>query len=176
MEKRICKNCDRTLGKNNKSGYCSGCVAKQIAMDKTQKTFDNWLTTGDLGLSVLTTVRGTLRAKLLDYYGNKCSICEAPSTWNGQPLVLVLDHINGDASDDSKENLRFVCPNCDSQLDTYKSKNKKSKRQGRKSSAVYKSSKEVTIDGITYPSRAQASRALGVAESTIYRKLANNEI
>jgi hypothetical protein len=35
--------------------------------------------------------------------------------WNGRPLSLILDHKNGVNSDNSPENLRFLCPNCDSQ-------------------------------------------------------------
>jgi transcription initiation factor IIE alpha subunit len=52
--------------------------------------------------------------------------------WQGKPLVFVLDHINGDASYSARENLRLICPNCDSQLDTFKSKNKNSARTKRK--------------------------------------------
>lgn len=44
---------------------------------------------------------------------------------------MVLDHIDGDASNNTRENFRCVCPNCDSQLDTYKSKNKNSARTNR---------------------------------------------
>ena len=52
--------------------------------------------------------------------------------WNSKSINFILDHINGDASDNSEENLRLICPNCDSQLDTYKSKNKNSARTHRK--------------------------------------------
>ena len=46
-------------------------------------------------------------------------------------VQFVLDHIDGDASNNWKTNLRLICPNCDSQLDTYKSKNKNSARKFR---------------------------------------------
>jgi hypothetical protein len=42
--------------------------------------------------------------------------------------VFILDHIDGKASNNRRDNLRCICPNCDSQLDTYKSKNKNSDR------------------------------------------------
>ena len=60
---------------------------------------------------------------------NKCAICKCDPIHNGKALVFVLDHIDGDASNNSRKNLRMICPNCDSQLDTFKSKNKNSTRR-----------------------------------------------
>lgn len=56
---------------------------------------------------------------------NKCQICNIDPYWNGQKLVLRLDHINGINNDNRLENLRVVCPNCDSQLPTFCGRNKK---------------------------------------------------
>jgi Zn finger protein HypA/HybF involved in hydrogenase expression len=55
---------------------------------------------------------------LLD--ANKCAICGMRPEWQNSPLVFVLDHINGDNSDNRLENLRLLCPNCDSQQPTFK--------------------------------------------------------
>lgn len=51
-------------------------------------------------------------------------ICGMKPIWNGKELVFIIDHIDGHASNNRRDNLRCICPNCDSQLDTYKSKNK----------------------------------------------------
>lgn len=58
----------------------------------------------------------------------KCAICGLDHVWNNKPLVLTLDHINGQHHDNRLENLRWVCPNCDRQLDTYAGKNFKNVR------------------------------------------------
>ncbi len=47
-----------------------------------------------------------------------CSICQLRD-WNNQPIRLEIDHIDGNASDNSLSNLRFLCPNCHSQTETY---------------------------------------------------------
>ena len=60
-----------------------------------------------------------------------CDICNMKNEWNNKSIIFVLDHIDGDAANNKRENLRLVCPNCDSQLDTFKSKNKNSARKER---------------------------------------------
>ena len=58
-----------------------------------------------------------------------CAECGIGPEWNGKPMPLIMDHINGKNNDNRLENLRFVCSNCDSQLPTYKSKNIKAKKK-----------------------------------------------
>ena len=53
-----------------------------------------------------------------------CAYFHAPLSWNGQVLPLILDHTNGNSCDNRPENLRLLCPNCDSQLPTKGGKNK----------------------------------------------------
>lgn len=54
---------------------------------------------------------------------DKCSICSIPPIWNSKPLIMQVDHINGDHHDNRIENLRFLCANCHTQTDTYTGRN-----------------------------------------------------
>ena len=48
----------------------------------------------------------------------RCQFHTADLVWRGAPLRMVLDHKNGFRKDNSPFNLRFLCPNCNSQLPT----------------------------------------------------------
>lgn len=69
--------------------------------------------------------RKIINRNLIPY---SCDICEIGPEWHGNPMPLILDHINGINNDNRLENLRFVCSNCDSQLPTYKSRNINNKK------------------------------------------------
>ena len=62
-----------------------------------------------------------IKENLIEYKcaNPNCGISE----WNGHPISLELDHINGINNDNRLSNLRFLCPNCHSQTITYGSKN-----------------------------------------------------
>lgn len=61
-----------------------------------------------------------IKEEILEY---KCVSCGNKGVHNNNPLVLQLDHINGVNNDHRLENLRFLCPNCHTQQDTYAAKN-----------------------------------------------------
>lgn len=68
---------------------------------------------------------------ILEKQNGKCAICGI-SEHNGLPLVLELDHIDGNHTNNEEKNLRHLCPNCHSQTDTYKNKNVGNGRQSRR--------------------------------------------
>lgn len=65
--------------------------------------------------------RRLIKNKLLK---NICYECNILPIWRNKPMVLVLDHINGINNDNRLKNLRLLCPNCNSQTDTFCSRNK----------------------------------------------------
>lgn len=66
-----------------------------------------------------------IKDKLLIY---ECYICKNDGFYNGIPLSLQMDHINGIRTDNRIENLRMLCPNCHTQTETYAAKNIKELR------------------------------------------------
>ena len=125
---RKCKLCGKTIPQKNKSGYCGDCYKKMKEEEKIKK----WKETGETGTKAGSMIRGCIRRYIYQKQDNKCAICGMKNTWNEKELHFVLDHIDGDASNNWESNLRLICPNCDSQLDTFKSKNKHSVRNYRR--------------------------------------------
>lgn len=58
---------------------------------------------------------------------NKCNHCGIDS-WNGQQIILEIEHKDGNNINNSRNNLEAICPNCHSQTLTWRGKNKKNKR------------------------------------------------
>jgi transposase-like protein len=70
--------------------------------------------------------RATLKQRLYEA-GLKqpaCEICGQGEIWRGNRISLILDHVNGDATDHRLENLRIACPNCAAAFPTHCGRNK----------------------------------------------------
>lgn len=89
------------IKRNKENVFCENSTA-------TQRTLRRWFVKGNY----------------IDY---RCSECGLEGFWNGKELKLQLDHINGDNKDNRIENLRWLCPNCHSQTETFCGKHLKKK-------------------------------------------------
>ena len=140
--------------------------------------------------------RSNLKTRLLreGLLENKCSICGLNNKWNGKSISLILDHENGIPNDHRMENLRMVCPNCNSQLDTFAGKHKRSKERtnckscgrilakrskkelclscamSKRRKIVWPSLEELQIE-IAKSNRFQVSKKLGVSETAVRKML-----
>ena len=63
-----------------------------------------------------------LCGQLADHTDFICSRCNL-TEWLGQLIPLELEHIDGDNSNNSLENLCLLCPNCHALTPTYRGKN-----------------------------------------------------
>lgn len=71
----------------------------------------------------------TLRRYLQEVKGQVCAGCGLSDTYNGKPITLQVDHIDGDSDNNFPSNLRLLCPNCHSQTETWTGRNKKSAKR-----------------------------------------------
>jgi 5-methylcytosine-specific restriction endonuclease McrA len=64
--------------------------------------------------------RAIVKKWLLQEREYRCQKCGNSGEWQGEPLALELEHINGDSLDNTRENLLILCPNCHSQTSTFR--------------------------------------------------------
>ena len=122
MLNSICNNCSKNFvpGRNTTGKYCSlSCTFESQKKEKRQNFLDGKVTG-----------RPYLKKHLVDMYGHKCMMCET-TEWLGNPIPLELDHIDGNAGDNSPKNIRLLCPNCHATTPTHKAKNKGNGRGSR---------------------------------------------
>lgn len=138
--KNIIKNslsysdCLRALGLDTKGGSSTDVLKRRIkelncsvehfkgkSVSSTKYKLEDILVENSPYTSINKLKSRLIKEGLLKYKCCKCGITE----WQNEPISLQLDHINGINNDHRLENLRFLCPNCHSQTDTYAGRNKK---------------------------------------------------
>lgn len=123
-KQKFCKNCGKDMSFKSGNIYCDNdCQHEFQAKEKYKKFLE-----GDESIQRANYNPKFAKPFILKEQDNKCIICGIGPIWNDKKLVFVLDHVDSNAANNTRKNLRLVCPNCDSQLDTYKSKNKNGAR------------------------------------------------
>lgn len=94
--------------------YCTKCYNEKVALfavDEFGNTFRKFSVE-------------TIKKHLIKEHGHRCWECKN-TMWNGHPIPLEMDHIDGNSQNNRKKNLRILCPNCHALTPTYRGKNKK---------------------------------------------------
>jgi hypothetical protein len=111
-----CLNCSKLLKGNRNRKFCNGTCQGQY----------NWkLTKESIVSGNLTNITdASIKRYLLETQGRTCSMCKL-TTWNGLPIPIEMDHIDGRPDiNRGLNNCRLLCPNCHTQTPTYGVKNK----------------------------------------------------
>jgi hypothetical protein len=118
----FCKTCgaESKVSHQKMNVYCSiACTAEGKLLESIERAKQG-----------LVKERHTLRKVLSKLNGYTCDVCGI-SEHNGKPIILQVDHTDGNAGDNSLSNLRLICPNCHSQSETFSGRNKGNGRAAR---------------------------------------------
>jgi hypothetical protein len=112
-------------GKEPARSYYKYCSNKCQGLYQRDQVLKEWKIGKRSGLNNIGLVTRAIKAYLREKYENKCCLCGWNRINQKTGLVpLVADHIDGNWRNNTENNLRLICPNCDSLNPTYAGSNK----------------------------------------------------
>jgi len=117
---KCCKNCGKS---NIKSIYCSQSCQSKLTYTKIM----DQIKSGNYPFKR----NKPYKEYLISKQGHKCQMCSF-TEWGNKPILLILDHVDGNSDNFNLDNLRVICSNCDTLTSTYKGRNKGKGRFSRK--------------------------------------------
>lgn len=130
MKTYECLNCSAkcTISHQKINKYCS----VQCQKDFEYKSYvSEWKQELTEGIKSQPTLSKHVKRYLFEKFNSSCCKCGL-SNWQNKIIVLEVEHKDGNSSNNKEENLELLCPNCHSQTDTYKNRNKGSGRHSRR--------------------------------------------
>jgi len=117
----LCCNKETKVASNKKNKYCSHVCQKTHEYNEFIK---RWKLGLEEGLKGPSQTSGYIRRYISEKFNDTCQECEQTNVYNGKPLTLQLEHIDGNSRNNKEENLSLLCPNCHTQTPYYGSRNK----------------------------------------------------
>jgi len=118
---KFCLFCNKKL-ENGQSKFCSRECSNEHRYNKVIKEwkdgkFDGSKSNGN-------SISNYIRKYIFKKYNGKCSRCGwcTINPYIGK-VILEIEHIDGDSTNNEEENLDLICPNCHSLTKTYKALN-----------------------------------------------------
>ena len=131
-----CLNCNKETARPSYK-YCTNLC--QIDF-QYRLYIENWKSGKIKGLQSIGVVSRHIKRYLRNKFNNKCCLCGWAEINSKTGIVpVVADHIDGNWRNNSEDNLRLICPNCDSLTETYAGSNR---GRGRRNRVVSKRAKE----------------------------------
>jgi len=117
--------CLRKMGKKEVGGNYKN-LQKNITLfeiDYSHMTHQAW--NSGMIFVPLENLKGTkeIKNRIIRELGVQCQECKN-TTWNGKPIPLEIEHIDGNNKNNSRENLTLLCCNCHAQTSTWRRRNK----------------------------------------------------
>lgn len=116
------KNKISSVLKNSKIFYES-IKSKSLRLDEKRKNQKQTLEKKLLDADLNNLKHESVRKRIILEQKSHCNKCNL-NEWLGQPIMLELEHKDGNRINNTRDNLEALCPNCHSQTEFWRGRNK----------------------------------------------------